>query len=140
MNDKIVVTEDDFNIDELKDKILDDSSGAVVVFNGVVRDHNQGKKVKNLEIQRYPEMTEEELKKVRDEAINNFKIDEILIVHRYGLLEVGDNIVGIIVTASHREAAFTACKYCIDRLKEIVPLWKKETTLEGETEWVGDQE
>jgi len=140
MNDNLLVTEDDFNIDELKDRILDDSSGAVVVFNGVVRDNNQGKKVKNLEIQRYPEMTEEELKKVREETINNFKVEDVFIVHRYGLLNVGDNIVGIVVTAPHRDAAFSACKYCIDRLKEIVPLWKKETTLEGDTEWLGEQE
>ncbi|MFW5898412.1 MAG: molybdenum cofactor biosynthesis protein MoaE [Candidatus Saliniplasma sp.] len=138
MTERIIVTEDDFEIDELKDHILSESSGAVVVFNGVVRGNSRGKKIERLEIQRYPEMTEEELNKVRDETINNFKVDEVLIVHRYGDLKVGDNIVGIVVTAPHRDAAFSACRYCIDRLKEIVPLWKKEKTENGETEWIGE--
>lgn len=138
MTERIIVTEDDFEIDELKDHILSESSGAVVVFNGVVRGNSRGKKIERLEIQRYPEMTEEELNKVRDETINNFKVDELLIVHRYGDLKVGDNIVGIVVTAPHRDAAFSACRYCIDRLKEIVPLWKKEKTENGETEWIGE--
>ncbi|MGM0405238.1 MAG: molybdenum cofactor biosynthesis protein MoaE [Thermoplasmatota archaeon] len=136
MEDKIRVINEDFSIDEIKEEIISDDVGAVVVFNGVVRSTNNGYSVKNLEIQRYEDMTLNELKKVREEVINNFKIDDIYIIHRYGLLKVGDNIVGIVVTAPHRDAAFDACRYCIDRLKEIVPLWKKETTEEGEDKWV----
>lgn len=136
MEDKIRVIKEDFSIDEIKEEIISDDVGAVVVFNGVVRSTNNGYSVKNLEIQRYEDMTLNELKKVREEVINNFKIDDIYIIHRYGLLKVGDNIVGIVVTAPHRDAAFDACRYCIDRLKEIVPLWKKETTEEGEDKWV----
>ena len=136
MEYNIRVTKEDFSIDEIKDEIMSDDTGAVVVFNGVVRSTNNGYSVKSLEIQRYEDMTLDELKKVREEVINNFKIDDIYILHRYGLLKVGDNIVGIVVTAPHRDAAFDACRYCIDRLKEIVPLWKKETTEEGEDKWV----
>ncbi len=127
MEDKIILTEDDFHLDELKKRIHTSNSGAVVIFNEVVRDKNRGKNIESLEIQEYPEMTKEELRKVRDESINNFKINDVLIVHRYGILNVGHNVIGIVVTAPQRDAAFSACKYCIDRLKEIVPLWRKET-------------
>ena len=138
MEDRVSVTEQDFIIDDIKKDIWDEKAGAVVVFNGVVRNQNKGKEIKGMELQRYEGMTEKELVKVRDEAINNFKVNDIFIIHRIGELSVGDNIVGIIVTAPHREEAFNACKYCIDRIKEVVPLWKKETTSEGEERWLDE--
>lgn len=133
---KAIVTEEDFKLEELKKRVWSPQDGALSIFNGVVRDENRGKRVKELELQRYEGMTGSELDKVRQEAINNFEVNDILVVHRYGKLEVGDNIVGIIVSAPHREAAFDACRYCIDRIKEKVPLWKKETTGENESEWL----
>ncbi len=140
MDENVVITEEDFDIEEMKDDMLKESDGAVVVFNGVVRGENKGLDVEEMKVERYEDMTEKEMVKVRDEAINNFKVRDVKIVHRYGELEVGDNIVGIVVTAPHREAAFDACKYSIDRLKEIVPLWKKEVTCEGEEGWVEGEE
>ncbi len=89
-----------------------------------------------LELQRYEGMTEPELDKVREEAVNNFEVTDILLIHRYGELEVGDNIIGIVVSATHREGAFEACRYCIDRIKEKVPFWKKETSKEGDSKWL----
>ncbi len=133
---KLLLTEEDFDLAELKKRVWSPEDGAVVFFNGVVRNKNKGKRVKRLELQRYEGMTESELEKVKEEAINNFKINDILIVHRYGELEVGDNIVGIVASSPHREDAFEACKYCIDRLKEKVPLWKKETAEDGESQWL----
>ncbi len=129
MKEKIRVTKEDFSIDEMKKEIIGDDAGALVVFNSVVCSTNKGNRVKSVEIQRYDDITLNELKKVREEVINNFKIDDIYIVHRYGLLKVGDNIVGIVVTAKHRDTAFDACRYSIDRLKEIVPLWRKEVKI-----------
>ncbi|MBS3817618.1 MAG: molybdenum cofactor biosynthesis protein MoaE [Candidatus Thermoplasmatota archaeon] len=137
--ERVIVTEDDFKIDDLKEKVISEKDGAVSVFNGLVRNKNKGQKIKKLELQRYEGMTEDELEKVRDEAVNNFKVNDVLLLHRYGELDIGDNIVGIVVTASHREPAFEACRYCIDRIKEKVPLWKKETPEGGEARWLGEE-
>lgn len=134
------VTKEDFSIDELRDEILSEEDGAVVVFNGVVRGFNEGKAVSNLEVERYEDMTIQELEKVKEEALLNFDVNDITVIHRYGMFEVGDDIVCIVVTASHRKPAFQACEYCIDRLKERVPLWKKETTENGEKKWVEEPE
>ncbi|MBS3780992.1 MAG: molybdenum cofactor biosynthesis protein MoaE [Candidatus Thermoplasmatota archaeon] len=136
---KAIVTEEDFEISELKDRVMSRKDGAVVVFNGVVRADNNGEKVKKLELQRYEGMTESELEKVKEEAINNFEITDLVIVHRHGEMEVGDNIVGIVASAPHRTEAFEACKYSIDRIKEKVPLWKRETTESGESRWLDRQ-
>ena len=133
---KAIVTEEDFGLDELKDRVCTREDGAVVVFNGVVRSKNNGKKVEKLDLQRYEGMTESELEKVKEEAINNFEITDLVLVHRYGELDVGENIVGIVASAPHREEAFEACKYSIDRIKEKVPLWKRETTKSGESQWL----
>ncbi len=133
---KAIVTEEDFDLDELKERVHSDEDGAVVVFNGVVRSKNDGQKIEKLELQRYEGMTEGELEKVKEEAINNFEITDLILVHRYGSLEIGDNIVGIVASAPHREEAFEACKYSINRIKEKVPLWKRETTEGGESRWL----
>lgn len=136
MKGNVTVQEEDFDLNELKEEMIDDDSGAVVIFNGIVRGHNEGDDVESLEIQKYEGMTEQELEKVKDEAVNNFKVNDILIIHRYGKMDVGDNILGIVVSAEHREEAFDACRYCIDRLKEMVPLWKKEKLDGGEDRWL----
>ncbi len=133
---KAILTEDDFELDELRDRVCTREDGAVVIFNGVVRSKNNGEKIEKLELQRYEGMTESELEKVKEEAINNFEITDLLLVHRYGELDVGENIVGIVASAPHREEAFEACKYSIDRIKEKVPLWKRETTESGGSQWL----
>ncbi len=137
---KALVTEEDFTIEELKERVRSDEDGALVVFNGVVRSKNKDQEVEKLELQRYEDMTESELEKVKDEALNNFKISDLVVVHRYGELNIGDNIVGIVAAAPHREDAFEACKYTIDRIKEKVPLWKRETTKGGESKWLDKEE
>ncbi len=136
MNGEVMIREEDFSIDDLKKEVQNDNSGAVVIFDGIVRANNEGAKIRKMEVQRYEDMTEQELDKVKEEAVNNFEVEKILIVHRYGRFDVGDNIVGIAVASEHRKEAFDACRYCIDRLKEKVPLWKKEITETGEEKWV----
>jgi len=137
---KAIVTEEDFDLEELKGRVCSQEDGAVVVFNGVVRSRNDGQEIEKLELQRYEGMTENELEKVKEEAINNFNITDLILVHRYGELDVGENIVGIVASAPHREEAFEACKYSIDRIKEKVPIWKRETRKSGESKWLDGKE
>jgi len=88
-----------------------------------------------MEFEHYPGMAEKQLETLRSEAIERFGVIEVAIVHRYGKIEIGEDIVLIVVAAGHRAEAFEACRWCIDELKKIVPIWKKEKTTDGEI-WV----
>jgi len=116
-------------------KKVSTSIGAIVTFLGTTRDISHGKRVARLEFEHYPGMAEKKLKEIRDRAIREFGVIEVTIVHRVGVLPIGENIVLIAVAAGHRDEAFKACRFCIDELKRITPIWKKETTPEGEV-WV----
>lgn len=107
------------------------SIGGIVTFLGTTRDLSRGTAVAKLEFEHYPGMAERKLAEIRERALREFDIIEVSIVHRVGTLPVGENIVLIVVAAGHRDAAFTACRFCIDELKRITPIWKKETTPEG---------
>ncbi|OGO04040.1 MAG: molybdenum cofactor biosynthesis protein MoaE [Chloroflexi bacterium RBG_13_54_9] len=109
--------------------------GAVVSFVGIVRGYQEGKRILYLEYDAYKEMAERKLKQVADEVRRRWEITQVAIIHRIGRLEVGETIVVIAVGAPHRKEAFEACRYAIDRLKEIVPIWKKEVWEGGEA-WV----
>ncbi len=117
-----MITEEDFSMDELVKKLKKPGIGAIVTFLGVVRDEG----IKELEIEVYDEMAAEELEKLKREVLKKFEVEAVEIVHREGSLKVGDNIVVILVGAKHRKEAFRACEYLIDKLKEWVPIWKKE--------------
>ena len=123
----------DLELERLKK--ISSSIGAVVTFLGTTRDISLGKQVAKLEFEHYPGMAEKKLADIRDRAIRDFGIIEVIIVHRIGILPVGENIVLIAVAAEHRDEAFRACRFCIDELKRTTPIWKKETTPEGEV-WV----
>ena len=101
-------------------------------FLGTTRDISQGKQVAKLEFEHYPGMAEKKLADIRDRAINEYGVIEVSIIHRIGTIRVGENIVLIAVASGHRDEAFKACRFCIDELKRITPIWKKETTPEGE--------
>lgn len=111
------------------------SIGAVVVFLGTARDISKGKGIEWLEFEHYPVMAERKLAELREQALARFDITELVIVHRYGRIAIGEDIVLIIAAAEHRADAFEACRWGIDELKQIVPIWKKEKTTEGEI-WV----
>jgi molybdopterin converting factor subunit 1 len=111
------------------------SIGAVVTFVGTTRDISKNKRVTMLEFEHYPGMAEKKLGEIRDRAIGEFGVIEVTIIHRVGALPIGENIVLIAVAAMHRDEAFKACRFCIDELKRTTPIWKKETTQEGEV-WV----
>lgn len=116
-------------------KAASTSIGAVVVFLGTARDISKGKAIEWLEFEHYPGMAEKKLAALRDSAMSRFKVIEVAIVHRYGRIPIGEDIVLIAAAAEHRTDAFDACRWCIDELKQIVPIWKKEKTAEGEI-WV----
>lgn len=118
----ISVTKDDFDITSLINQAKLPSSGAVVTFLGIVRDDN----IKRLELEVYEEFAVKFLEEIRDAAMQQYAIGSVDIIHRYGSLNVGDNIVLIIVSAGHRKEAFSACEFILEQLKENVPIWKKE--------------
>ncbi len=105
--------------------------GAVVTFEGVVRDHSRGRKVLYLEYEAYEPMAIQKMEEIGSEARQEFAIHRLGMIHRLGRLEIGETSVAIIVVAAHRPAAFDACRYAIDRLKQIVPIWKKEYFEDG---------
>ena len=122
----------------LIDAVSDPAAGAVVTFLGTTRNHNDGRRVTQLEYEAYPEMAITELRKIGDAAKARWPIHAIAIVHRIGVVPIGEASVAIAVSAGHRRAAFEACHWAIDRLKEVVPIWKKEHFDGGEV-WIGSQ-
>ncbi|HXG41289.1 MAG TPA: molybdenum cofactor biosynthesis protein MoaE [Dehalococcoidia bacterium] len=112
-----------------------DDAGAVVVFLGVVRDHNQGRRVLYLEYDAYAEMAQEVLGELAQEAKSRWPIAEVAIFHRTGRLEVGETSLVVAVSSAHRAEAFQAAHWLVDRLKERAPIWKKEV-FEGGEEWI----
>jgi molybdopterin synthase catalytic subunit len=112
------------------------SSGAIATFLGVVREQTRGRRVLLLEYEAYGEMAIPKMREIADEIRRKWEVDEIAIVHRVGRLEIGEASVAIAVSAPHRHQALAACAHAIERLKETVPIWKKEVWTDGE-EWVG---
>ncbi|MGE5173479.1 MAG: molybdenum cofactor biosynthesis protein [Betaproteobacteria bacterium] len=111
------------------------SIGAIVTFLGTTRDFSKGRQVAKLEFEHYPGLAGKKLAEIRKRAIDKYGVIDVRIIHRVGTLPVGENIVLIAVAAAHRDEAFKACRFCIDELKRITPIWKKETTPEGDV-WV----
>ncbi len=113
----------------LRDAVMTTASGACVVFEGVVRDHHEGREVERLEYEAYEEMAERQLRAVADEVMRDFADREVHAVgihHRIGGLEVGETSLLVVVSAAHRQDAFEAALRAVDRVKETVPVWKKE--------------
>lgn len=120
----------------------DAAAGAVILFEGTVRAEEEGaeRPLEALEYSAYDEMAVAEMKKIRDEGLRRFDVTEILVAHRLGVLGIGETSVAIVVSAPHRGAAFEACRFVIDDLKEKVPIWKKEIWNGGRTSWVEGEE
>lgn len=117
-------------------KVLSDPCGAVVSFSGVVRKTNEGKAVEGIDYEAAREVALAAMEKIEQEALEKFEIRAIAIAHRTGYLRIGEASVVIAVGAGHRPAAFDACRWAIDTLKERVPIWKKEHFADGGTGWV----
>jgi molybdopterin synthase catalytic subunit len=125
-------------IDEisLENEVRTDADGAVIVFRGVARRHSRGRDVVHLEYEAYPEMAEKVMAQIGEEIQQRWPVSRVSIVHRTGVLEIGQASVVIAISAPHRGEAFAATEYAIDRLKEIVPIWKKEVWSDG-SQWIG---
>ncbi|MEE8493875.1 MAG: molybdenum cofactor biosynthesis protein MoaE, partial [Nitrospirales bacterium] len=131
------VQRENFSIDAELDRVRQRSKriGGVAVFLGTARDRSKGRDVSGITFEHYEGMAQRKLREIRERALKDFDVIEVLILHRYGAIEIGENIVLIIVGAEHRAEAFRACKWAIDELKQITPIWKLEHTPEGEV-WV----
>lgn len=129
------ITDEKLSVDDIVARLADSAIGAVSVFVGVVRGDTDGRAVRYLEYEAYPEMAEGMLRQIGDEIQARWKtVRQVAIVHRVGRLEVGEISVVIALSAAHRPELFDALHYAIDRLKEIVPIWKKEVWSDG-SEW-----
>jgi len=124
--------------DGLIRSVMRPSDGACALFEGVVRNHHEGKRVESIFYDAYRPMAEKEIAKIVEETQRVFSDVAIAVVHRLGQLQVGDASIAIACTSPHRGDAFAACRMMIDRIKETVPIWKKERGPGGE-EWVGWQ-
>jgi molybdopterin converting factor subunit 1 len=116
---------------ELAEALKAPEDGAQVVFEGIVRNHSGGRRTLYLEYEAYEPMAIKKMEEIRREVMEKWPVDHIGIIHRVGRLEIGETSVAIVVTSAHRAAAFEACRHAIDRLKQIVPIWKKEYFEDG---------
>jgi len=130
------LTDDALDSKPLIEDVQRHGSGALVLFLGVVRDENQGRRVRYLEYEAYPSMAAKEMRKIGEEVLARWPSTHIAMRHRIGRLAVGDTALIVAVSAPHREEAFDACRHAIDRIKEVVPIWKKEVWEDGEA-WLG---
>ena len=125
------ITREPIPTHELAQRLKAPEDGAGAVFEGIVRNHSRGRSTLYLEYEAYEPMAVRKMEEIGREAKEKFAIDGIGMIHRLGRLEIGETSVAIIVTSAHRRAAFEACQYAIDRLKQVVPIWKKEYFADG---------
>ncbi|MEM0966274.1 MAG: molybdenum cofactor biosynthesis protein MoaE [Verrucomicrobiota bacterium] len=128
------------NPGSLREKMLHPQAGAFSNYEGWVRSQNEKKEVTALSYTAYPELAQTVAETILSEAKERFDIIDCRCVHRTGLLEVGDLAVWIGVTSSHRESAFLACRYIIDNVKHRIPIWKKESYIDGTSAWIENHE
>ncbi len=135
MNTQIKLSVSTLNINDCVDWVMSPEVGGIDVFIGTVRNITKGRSVLRLEFEAYEKMAVKEMEKIALQAFDKWPVQKILIHHRTGVLQVGEIPVIIAVSAAHRDAAFEACRYIIDTLKQTVPIWKKEFFEDGEV-WV----
>jgi molybdopterin synthase catalytic subunit len=123
---------------QVESLVADSGAGAIVTFAGMVRDNARGNAVSRLEYEAYAPAAERMLAQIGEEIAQRWGVERVAIVHRIGSLAVGETSVVISVASPHRDAAFEACRYAIERIKEIVPIWKKEHYADGAV-WIGTE-
>lgn len=133
-----IVTRDPIETESVIRKVVHPNAGAVNTFIGTVRELTKGKRTLYLEYEAYESMAKRKLSDIGDEIQKRWPESIVAITHRIGKLEISDTAVVIAVSSPHRDAAFAASRYAIERIKEIVPIWKKEHWEDGEV-WVGNQ-
>ncbi len=134
---RVWVTDDEIDADQVVGLVGSDRDGAVVVFHGITRDHNEGRSVLHLEYEAYSPMAENVMHQIIGEMKEKWDIGEVAVCHRTGRVDIGETSMVLAVSAAHRRPAFESALYFIDRLKEVVPIWKKEY-FEGGEVWIGE--
>ena len=129
------ITREPLDPQPLVDAVRKDESGAIALFYGVVRNHNMGRSVRYLEYDAYESMALKKMHEVAEEVCAKFPVSGIGVLHRIGRLEIGETSLLVAVSSPHRKEAFEACHHAVDRIKETVPVWKKEVWDDG-SEWV----
>ena len=129
--ERVRLVREAIDIEAEMDALRDGSDGAMVTFDGKVRNNTRGRATLHLDYEAYEEMALKQMAGLRDEAMATFGVRDVAIVHRLGRLVVGETSVLIVVSSAHRGAAFEACRYVIDTLKKTVPIWKKEQFVDG---------
>lgn len=135
----ILITNDPLDPEPLTRAVRRDSNGAVITFLGVTRDHNEGRSVERLEYEAYSDMAEKQISTIFVEVQERWGLTDLAVAHRLGQLQIGEISLVVVVASPHRREAFEACIYVVDRIKQDVPIWKKEIFLDGEM-WVGSEE
>jgi molybdopterin synthase catalytic subunit len=130
------LTHEKIDANALLAEIANASDGAQVLFLGIVRNHHQGREVLRIDYEAYEPMALKELQKIADEEAAKHGLERVLVVHRFGRHEIGDASVAVVIASAHRAAAFEAAKRIMDRIKQDVPIWKKEYFADGTVEWV----
>ncbi|MGM8364400.1 molybdenum cofactor biosynthesis protein MoaE [Virgibacillus sp. W0181] len=138
MDKKFWITDKPLQIQACVDKVIRPEAGAISTFTGIAREFTKGKRTLYLEYQAYVDMAEKKLAQIGEEIKEHWGDAEVAIAHRTGRLDISEIAVVIAVSTPHRTDAFAASRYAIDRIKEIVPIWKKEHWEDG-TSWIGDQ-
>lgn len=132
----IRISDSAISVEALRESMADPGAGGLCVFEGWVRNENEGHKVERLEYEVYEPLAISEGEKVLAEAQQHFPHLQAICVHRSGLLEIGECAVWVGVAAAHRDEAFKACRYIIDQIKVRLPIWKKEHYVDGNSGWV----
>ena len=134
----IKITSEPLNPEEVTAQVRRDSNGAVITFLGTTRDFSEGRNVEYLEYEAYQPMAENMLQQIAEELREKWDIDDFAVAHRVGRVDIGEISLVVALASPHRQQAFEAGQYIVDRIKQIVPIWKKEF-FEGGEVWVGSQ-
>ena len=130
------ITDQEISVDDVRNAVEHSGAGGVCIFHGVVRDHAEGQPVTRLDYEAHESLAEKEMERVLVQVTKEHEGVRIAAVHRIGTLAVGDVAVCVAASSAHRDEAFTACRKAIDRIKETVPIWKKEWGPRGDAYWV----
>jgi molybdopterin synthase catalytic subunit len=130
------LTTEPIDYQALTEQVRRPDCGAVVTFLGTVRDLTGDRRTAALDYEAYPQMAEKKMAEIERDTRGRWPVGEMLMVHRLGHLGVGEVSVAVALSCPHRAQAFEACRHAIDRLKELVPIWKQENWADGSSEWV----
>ena len=132
------ITHEPLDVQSISDSVRQETNGAVITFQGTTRLYTRDKRVVSLEYEAYQEMAEKKMEEIAQEVRQRWDLEDIALYHRIGHLEIGETSLVVAIASPHRKEAFEAARYAVDRIKEMVPIWKKEVFEDGEV-WVGSE-